>query len=156
MLFVILVLLYITILCFQFSPHFLKISLRLILSALICFDLFYNLCARAPCCSILICCTWFYFLRCYIPLCFVLFHCALLYALLSSFRFSSNFQFTLLMLSFSLSICFILFYFALFSLHYIPVCFALLRFFTLPHLLRFVLSHALLFLFFLVQFSLRF
>jgi len=115
-----------------FSPFF-KISLWLILSALICLDLFFNLCARAPCCSILICCTWFYFLRCYIPLCFALFHCILLCFMLC---FSSNLQFTLLTLSFSLSIRFILLYFALFSLHYIPVCFALLGFFTLPHLLR--------------------
>jgi len=78
----------------------------------------------------------------------ILLRFTLLYALLSLFRFSSNLQFTLLMLSFSLSIRFILLYFALFSFRYIPVCFALLRFFTLPHLLRSVLSYVLLFLFF--------
>lgn len=87
--------------------------------------------------------------------CFALFHCALLCFMLC---FPHSLQLSRLLCSCSvslhlssLSIRFILPYFALFSFHYIPVCFALLRFFTLP---RFDLLHfALLSLFFLVQFS---
>lgn len=90
--------------------------------------------------------------------CFALFHCALLCFMLC---FPHSLQLSRLLCSCSvslhlssLSIWFILPYFALFSFHYIPVCFALLRFFTLP---RFDLLHfALLSLFFLVQFPLRF
>lgn len=98
-------------------------------------------------------------------LCIISLRFTLLQALLSSFRFSSALQFTLFILTISppfrsLYALFyaILLYFTLFSLHYIPVCFALLRFFTLPRfgLLRFVLSRFAFLFFFLVQFPLSF
>jgi len=79
-------------------------------------------------------------LLCIISLCFSLLH-ALLFILL---LFSLPFYFVHVqdLSTFSLFIRFILPYFALFSLHCIPVYFALLCFFTLPRfgLLCFVLS----------------
>lgn len=127
--------------CFNNSLLAFRTSLhQLILSASIYFDLFYNALHVAPLYLVT-------FLRCYILLCFTLFHYALLCFMLC-FPHPASLQSPSLLCSctgslstFSLSICFISPYFALFSLHYIPVCFALLHFFTLPRfsLLRFVI-----------------
>lgn len=118
--------------------------------------------AHAPCYSILLYSLALFFslsilfLPCYILALhyFTALYFALCFAFLILFSSLVYFVRALYLSTSSLSIWFILPYFALFSFHYIPVCFALLRFFTLP---RFDLLHfALLSLFFLVQFPLRF
>lgn len=78
----------------------------------------------------------FLFLPCYILALhyFTALYFALCFAFLILFSSLVYFVRALYLSTPSLSLWFILPYFALFSFHYIPVCFALLRFFTLPSL----------------------
>lgn len=80
----------------------------------------------------------FYFCLVTFLLCIISLRFTLCFAFLILFSSLVYFVRALYLSTSSLSICFILPYFALLSFHYIPVCFALLRFFTLP---RFDLFH---------------